>query len=117
MPVIGFKNKFKNFKPLEGKEFVVKFDMRYSNHGSLVNKLNMETYDMGDLRMKIENIFDTFDKEEFYQYDCGVMDLSICKYLVDHVSGIYEIEVESLGCRDIYKKDEIIKDYNKIKGE
>jgi hypothetical protein len=117
MPVVGFKNKFKNFKPLEGEEYLVKFDMRYSNHGSLINKLNQMTYDMGDLRMKVESVFDKFDKEEFYQYDCGIMILSTCRYLVDNIEGIYEIDVESLGCRDTYKREEIIKDYNKIKGE
>ena len=38
-------------------EYLVKFDMRYSNHGSLTNKINLETCDMADLRMNIERVF------------------------------------------------------------
>lgn len=117
MPVIGFKNKFKGFKPLEDEVYLIKFDVRYSNHGSLINKLNQESYDMADLRMSIEKVFNDFDKDKFYEYDCGIMTLSVCRYLVDNISGIYEIEVESSCCRDTYKTDEIIKDYNKVKGE
>ena len=45
------------------------------------------------------------------------MILSVCKYLVDNIAGIYEIVVDSKECMDTYKKDEIINDYNKIKGE
>lgn len=116
MPVIGFKNKFNNFKPLEGEEYLIKFDMRYSSHGSLFNKLNQETYDMGDLRLSIEKVFSEFDKEKFYEYDCGIMTLSVCKYLIDNISGIYEIEVESSCFRDTYKREDIVKDYNKVKG-
>lgn len=116
MPIFGFKNRFKEFKPLEGEEYLVKFDMRYSNHGSLTNKINLETCDMADLRMNIERVFNEFDKDKFYEYDCGVMTLSVCKYLIDNIPGIYEIEVESNNCRDTYKREEIIKDYNKVKG-
>ena len=117
MPIIGFKNKFKNFKPLESEEYIIKFDMKYSTRGSLINKKNNQTSDIADLRMHIENIFNIFDRDKFYQYDNGIMILSVCKYLVDYIPGIYEIEVHSTNTIDIYKREEIISDYKKIKGE
>ena len=40
----------------------------------------------------------------------------VSKYLIDNISGIYEIEVESSCFRDTYKREDIIKDYNKVKG-
>lgn len=116
MPIIGFKNKFKNFKPLD-EEYLVKFDMEYTNHGALVNKDDGIQYDIADLRISIEKVFNDFDKNKFYEYDCGIMILSVCKYLVDNIAGIYEIVVDSKECMYTYKKDEIINDYNKIKGE
>lgn len=117
MPIIGFKNKFKNFKPLEDYLYLIKFDMKYNKTGALINKKNNISYDVADLRLHVQNIFDAFDKEEFYQYDNGVMILSVCKYLVDNIPEIYEIEIESKNDKDIYKKEEIIKYYNEIKGE
>lgn len=117
MPIIGFKNKFKNFKPLEDYLYLIKFDMKYVKPGALVNKVDNISYDVADLRMHIESVFDSFNKDKFYEYDNGVLILSVCKYLVDNIAGIYEIEIDSKNDRDIYKREEIIKYYNDIKGE
>ena len=55
MPIIGFKNKFKNFKPLD-EEYLVKFDMEYTNHGALVNKDDGIQYDMNTIEEVIKEI-------------------------------------------------------------
>lgn len=117
MPIIGFKNNFKNFKPAFDEKYIVNFNAEYTNHGSLVFKNTDIGFDVGDLRINIEKVFDEFTKDKFYQYDNGIMILSICKYLVDNIDNIYSIEVDCDMCRDIYFRDEIINDYKKIKGE
>ena len=116
MPIIGYKQQFKNIDILENETFIINFNLKYSDYGSLEFKNQEQSYfDVGDYRIMIEKIFNEFNKEILKEYDNGILILSICKYLVDNIPNIYNIVYESKNNIDTYYKDEIINDYLKIK--
>ena len=116
MPVIGYKNKFKNLKGYENDIFTVNFNLEYNEHGFLKIKDEKNNYfDVGDLRILLNEVFEKLTNNLLKQYDNGVYILSICKYIVDRVPNLYSINYESKDMIDTYLKSEIIEDYNKIK--
>ena len=116
MPIIGYKQQFKNLDILGSVTFIISFKLKYSEYGALEFENQEQSYfDVGDYRIIIENIFNNFTEEKLKKYDNGVLILSICKYLIDNIPNIYTITYESKNDIDIYYKDEIINDYLKIK--
>lgn len=116
MPIIGYKQRFKNIDYLKDMEFIIKFKLKYTENGVLKfdNQENIY-FDSGDYRILIEKVFDNFNEKKLREYDNGVLMLSICKYLVDNIPNIYKITYESNSSIDTYYKDEIIEDYALIK--
>ena len=116
MPIIGYKQQFKNIEFLKNKIFTINFKLKYNEYGSLEFDNQENSYfDSGDYRILIEKTFDEFNEQKLKEYDNGIQILSICKYLVDNIPNIYKITYESNSSIDTYYKDEIIKDYLKIK--
>lgn len=116
MPIMGFKNKFKNIESISNDVFTINFNLKYTNLGGLrINDENESYFDIGDFRMFIDECFNKFTEENLKQYDNGVYILSICKYLVDKIPSLYSITYETKGMIDTYYKDEIVNDYEKIK--
>lgn len=117
MPIISFKKKFNNFTPIKEDTFIINFNLKYTKKGSLKFKgiISSNYFDSGDYNLLLDEVLNNFNDSVFKKYDNGVFILSICKYLVDNVKNIYSICYESNDCTDIYYRNEIIKDYNKIK--
>ena len=116
MPIMGFKNKFKNIEFIRDVIFTINFNLKYTDYGGLkIDDENDNYFDVGNFRILINDCFNEFDEELLKRYDNGVLILSICKYLVDKIPGLYSIVGESDGMIDTYYKEEIIKDYEKIK--
>lgn len=116
MPIIGYKQQFKNIEFLKNEIFTINFKLKYTEYGALEfdNKEN-PYFDSGDFRIIIEKIFNDFNTQKLKEYDNGIQILSICKYLVDNVPNIYSITYESKSSIDTYYKDEIINDYLLVK--
>ena len=115
MPIISYKNSFKNIESLKKCIFTISFDLQYNKYGFLDFKNeNNKYFDVGDYRILIEKVFEEFSEEIFTKYDNGIYILSICKYLVDKIPNIYTITYEENNMVDIYYKDEIINAYNEI---
>ena len=116
MPIIGYKQQFKNIPSLKNVTFTINFKLKYTEYGALEfdNKEN-PYFDCGDHRILIEKTFDNFNIEKLKEYDNGIQILSICKYLVDTIPNIYQVIYESKSSIDTYYKDEIIEDYKLIK--
>ena len=115
MPIIGYKQQFKNIDFLKNQTFTINFKLKYKEHGVLEFDNQENSYfDFGDYRIIIEKTFNNFTKEKLKEYDNGILILSICKYLVDNIPNIYNITYESNSTIDTYYKDEIINDYLKI---
>lgn len=116
MPIIGYKQKFKNISFLRDETFTIKFKLKYNEYGTLeFDDKENPYFDSVDFRNIIEKTFDEFNEQKLKEYDNGIQILSICKYLVDNIPNIYKITYESNSSIDTYYKDEIIKDYLKIK--
>ena len=115
MPIIGYKQQFKNIDFLKDEIFTINFKLKYTEYGGLeFDNQENPYFDSGDYRILIEKTFDNFTKEKFKEYDNGIQILSICKYLVDKIPNIYSVTYESKSNIDTYYKDEIINDYLKI---
>ena len=116
MPIIGYRQQFKNIEFLKNEIFTINFKLKYTEYGALEfdNKEN-PYFDSGDFRIIIEKIFNDFNTQKLKEYDNGIQILSICKYLVDNVPNIYSITYESKSSIDTYYKDEIINDYLLVK--
>ena len=116
MPIIGYKQQFKNIEFLKNEVFTINFKLKYNEYGSLEFDDKENSYfDSGDYRILIEKAFDEFNEQKLKEYDNGIQILSICKYLVDNIPNIYKITYESNSSIDTYYKEEIINDYLKIK--
>ena len=116
MPLIGYKKKFKNVESISDDIFTINFDLKYTEYGALrINDEEESYFDVGDFRILIDECFDKLNDELLKTYDNGVYILSICKYIVDKIPNLYSIIYESKGMVDTYYKQEIIKDYEKIK--
>lgn len=113
---LGFKRKFKNIDFLKDEEINIFFKLDYKDNGALkIQHVKNDYFDVDDFQLKIDEIFDGFNKEIFDEYDIGIQLLSVFKYLVDNIPNVYAISHESNGITDYYLKKDIIKDYNKIK--
>lgn len=116
MPIIGYKKKFKNLNGYENDVFTVNFDLEYKTNGFLrIKNVENNYFDVGDFGILLDEVFEKLNKDLLKKYDNGVYILSMCKYIVDNVPNLYSINYESSGIIDIYLKQEIIDDYNKIK--
>ena len=115
MPILGYKKNFKNIKTLSNDLFIINFNLKYTKSGSLsIKDKNIKYFDVGDFHYLIDKVFDDFDEKTLKEYDNGIYILSICKYLIDKIPGIYSIVYETNNMIDTYYKDEILKDYFKI---
>lgn len=116
MPIIGYKKQFKHISGVKNETFTVNFNLEYGKSGFLSIKDVDESYfDVGDFRIKLEEIFDNFTDDKLKEYDNGIYILSICKYIVDEMPTLYSINYESECMIDTYYRQEIIDDYNKIR--
>ena len=116
MPIIGFKKQFKNIKSISDDIFTINFNLSYTETGSLkINDVDKNYFDVADFRMLVDRIFEKFNDDLFKKYDNGVYILSVCKYIVDEIPNLYSIVYESKDMIDVYYKNEIINDYDKIK--
>jgi len=115
MPIIGYKKHFKNFDSLINDTFIIHFNLVYTDYGALrFNNAENSYFDSGDFNLLLEKVFDDFDRGVFKKYDNGILILSICKYIIDNIPNVYYITYENNETIDIYYKEEIINDYNKI---
>ena len=118
MPQFGYKNKFKNIDAFKNDTFVINFNLKYRRNGGLYIKGKSKiNFDIGDYHILIDEIFNNLTSEVLKEYDNGIYVLSVCKYLVDNIPGVYSIEYECGNMRDIYFAKEIIKDYKKTSKE
>ena len=116
MPIIGYKQQFKNIEFLKNEVFTINFKLKYNEYGALeFDDKENPYFDSGDYRNIIEKTFDEFNGQKLKEYDNGIQILSICKYLVDNIPNIYKITYESNSSIDTYYKEEIIEDYALIK--
>ena len=116
MPIIGYKKEFKSLNGLSNCIFTINFKVKYDENGGLkVDNEENNYFDVGDYNILLDDVINAFDENEFCKYDNGIYILSVCKYIVDKVPDLYSICYESKGMIDIYFKDEIISDYNKIR--
>jgi len=114
MPVLGYKNSFKNLKAIQEETFIINFKLNYNESGALQIEDEKESlFDVGDYRILIEKVFDELDEQKFKDYDNGIFILSICKYIVDKVPNLYSITYESKKMVDTYYKQEILDAYKK----
>ena len=111
-----YGQKFKNLNGYENDVFTVNFDLEYKTNGFLrIKNVENNYFDVGDFGILLDEVFEKLNKDLLKKYDNGVYILSMCKYIVDNVPNLYSINYESSGIIDIYLKQEIIDDYNKIK--
>lgn len=116
MPIIGYKKQFNHISGVKIETFTVNFNLEYGKSGFLSIKDVDESYfDVGDFRIKLEEIFDNFTDDKLKEYDNGIYILSICKYIVDEMPTLYSINYESECMIDTYYRQEIIDNYNKIR--
>lgn len=113
MPKIGYKKNFKN----DNYVYTIYFDLKYTNRGGFKFNNKENYFDSGDTRILLDKIFNEKFDDILKKYDCGITELSILKYIIDNISNIHSIQVESTTTTALYLKEDIIKDYNMIKNQ
>ena len=115
MPIVGYKTKMNKIKGLNCT-FLINFKLTHNKYGFLENRTIDDTYfDSGDFRIKIEEMSNAFTKEVFKKYDNGLYIVSILKYIVDKLPGLYSVKVYYTDTVDEYTKEEIIDTYEMVK--